>query len=190
MKIMVDQKNRLLVHICCAPCAALPLKALASADYSVGGLWFGPNIHPAAEWELRRGSVELMSAQLGVKMLWEGEPKQEQWAQMSEKSKDERCQECYLIRLNETAKLAAKNGFDAFTTSLTISPYQDHDKIKAAAFAAAQIHGVDFIYRDFTSLYRDGIKYARENGWYVQKYCGCILSYYESDHKKKPLLYV
>ena len=78
--------------------------------------------------------------------------------------------------MEETAKYAAANGFDSFTTSLLISPYQNHEMIISVGQAMGEKYGVEFLYRDFRPLFRDGQDYAREHGMYMQKYCGCIFS--------------
>ena len=76
----------------------------------------------------------------------------------------------------ETAKFARDNGYDAFTTTLLCSLYQDHDGIKAAGEKLAKEFGVEFLYRDFRPAFREGQEIARENGFYMQKYCGCVFS--------------
>ena len=89
---------------------------------------------------------------------------------------DGRCGYCYRVRMEETARYAAEHGFDSFTTSLLISPYQNHEAIVAVARAMGQEYGVEFLYRDFRPLFRAGQDFAREHGFYMQKYCGCIFS--------------
>ena len=89
---------------------------------------------------------------------------------------DARCGYCYRVRMEETAKYAAENGYDSFTTTLLISPYQNHEMICAVAKAMGEKYGVEFLYRDFRPLFQAGQEYAREHGFYMQKYCGCIFS--------------
>ena len=80
------------------------------------------------------------------------------------------------MRLFETAKTAAENGFDSFTSSLFISPYQNHALMQEVAERAAKEYGVEFLYRDFRPYFRAGQDKARELGFYMQKYCGCVFS--------------
>jgi predicted adenine nucleotide alpha hydrolase (AANH) superfamily ATPase len=87
-----------------------------------------------------------------------------------------RCHKCYTLRLEKAAKYAVENGFDAFTTSLLVSPYQKHDLIKELGDHYASEYGVEFIYRDFRPGFRQGQQMAKDMGLYRQKYCGCILS--------------
>ena len=87
-----------------------------------------------------------------------------------------RCGKCYEMRLFETAKYAAENGFDSFTSSLFISPYQNHELMKEVAERAAAAYGVEFLYRDFREVFKAGQAFAREHEFYMLKYCGCVFS--------------
>ena len=89
---------------------------------------------------------------------------------------DNRCGYCYLCRLEKTAKYAKENGFDAFTTTLLISPYQDHDMLVKTGEMLENKYGIKFLYRDFRPGFREGQNEARSLGLYMQKYCGCIFS--------------
>ena len=99
---------------------------------------------------------------------------------------DGRCTWCYEHRLEETARFAAENGFESFTTTLLASVYQRHDLIAAAAERFAKQYGVQFLYRDFRPNFRAGNQRARELGFYMQKYCGCVFS--EEDRYQKQIL--
>ena len=94
----------------------------------------------------------------------------------SEPEVRKRCVICYRMRLEKTAAYAAKHDFDAFGTSLLISPYQQHDTIRRIGEEAAAQYGVEFFYRDFRPLFRRGQNEARTLGLYMQKYCGCLFS--------------
>ena len=87
-----------------------------------------------------------------------------------------RCAFCYRVRLEKTAAAAKEAGYPAFSTTLLVSPYQDHELIRQIAEEAAARNGVEFLYRDFRPLFREGQKEARARGMYMQKYCGCIFS--------------
>ena len=86
--------------------------------------------------------------------------------------------------LAEAARAAKEGGFDAFTSSLFISPYQKHELMRDVAYLAAEENGVTFYYQDFRPMFRDGQARARELGFYMQKYCGCIFS--EQERYQKP----
>ena len=96
-----------------------------------------------------------------------------------------KCVKCYEMRLFETARQAAEGGFDSFTSSLFISPYQKHELMREVAERAAAEYGVQFLYRDFRPGFRAGQQEARERGFYMQKYCGCVFS--EEDRYRKQL---
>ena len=98
---------------------------------------------------------------------------------------DHRCQYCYACRLGRTARYAAQNGFTHFSTTLLVSPYQDHEGIVQAAQRYAAQYGVEFLYRDFRPNFREGNRRARELGFYMQKYCGCVFS--EQDRYQKQI---
>jgi len=205
--------KRLLMHVCCAPCSGSILQHLIEEGFFISASWYNPNIHPLAEWQNRLDSVEKMALDMNIKLYKSEEYQLKNWIntqfediKLSEKcqindivnaqfedtqlpkdiSIKKHCSYCYEIRMNHTAELAAKEGFDYFTTSLLISPYQNHDAIIDAANRAARKHHVAFLYRDFRPYYREGRNLARAKAWYMQKYCGCIYSYSESDHPKKP----
>ena len=88
------------------------------------------------------------------------------------------------MRLFAAAAYAAQNGFDSFTSSLFISPYQNHELLKEVAERAADEYHIRFQYRDFRPLFRQGQEKARELGFYIQKYCGCVFS--EQERYLKP----
>ena len=98
---------------------------------------------------------------------------------------DERCEVCYRLRMEEAARTAAEQGLSSFTTTLLISPYQNHELIAAVAEKAAAAHGVTFLYRDFRPYFREGQQIARDSDFYMQKYCGCIFSEEERYRRKK-----
>ena len=99
---------------------------------------------------------------------------------------DNRCTYCYETRLRKTAEFAAEHGFKQFTTTLLASVYQKHELIAAAGERFGKEFGVEFLYRDFRPNFRAGNQRARELGFYMQKYCGCVFS--EEDRYKKAIL--
>jgi predicted adenine nucleotide alpha hydrolase (AANH) superfamily ATPase len=194
MSEIVRTDARMLLHICCAPCAGVPSRMLLEEGFELFGFWHAPNIHPMEEWEHRRESVERLALLCGMPMFWSEDFRQQEWqerfardaAAQHQGTANARCGYCHALRMEATAKLAAEQGIPLFTTSLTISPYQNHEAIREAGERAAARHGVAFVYRDFRPWYREGINLARAEGWYIQKYCGCLFSHAASDHPKKP----
>ena len=92
---------------------------------------------------------------------------------------------CYRVRLEQTAKFAKENGYDSFSTTLLVSPYQNHEALKQVGEELAEKYGLEFVYRDFRVGFREGQTKARELGLYMQKYCGCVFS--EEDRYSKQI---
>lgn len=178
----------LLLHICCAPCAAGVIKGLNSdGNFKYTGFYYNPNIHPEVENQMRYNSVVSLSKDECFDVIFNNEIMLEYWKEKLDPEKSKRCGICYALRLDKTAQTAKEKGFDAFTTTLLVSPWQDHEKIIETAQAAAKKYDISFFYRDFRPYYREGKNEAYKRGYYLQKFCGCVYSYNESDHKKKPL---
>ena len=178
-----------LMHICCAPCANRPIDLLRSEGMGVTGFWFNPNIHPYTEYQARKRTLEEYSKEIGMKLVIGGTYDLRTFITNVADNIDGRCAYCYRVRMEETARYAAENGYDSFTTSLLISPYQNHEAIRATAQAMGEKYGVEFLYRDFRPLFQAGQEFARAHGFYMQKYCGCIFSeedrYMAAKRKKK-----
>jgi len=182
---------RLLLHCCCGPCATACVESLTAEDITPTLFWYNPNIHPLAEYQNRRDAFIAFAAAKelttegrgGFKKEGSGEQSEDEYGEQvflsgigGETEAPKRCELCYRMRLEQTAAYAVKNGFDAFSTSLLISPYQQHDVIRRIGEEAAARYGVVFIYRDFRPLFKQGQAQARALGLYMQKYCGCLYS--------------
>lgn len=175
----------LLTHICCAPCSIACIQSLRAEGLEPTGLWYNPNIHPFTEYRARRDTLKDYAASIGLALEVEDIYGLRPFVRAVAGDIDGRCRVCYELRMEETARFAATHGFEAFTTTLLISPYQNHDLLRQTAEAAAARHGVAFLYRDFRPLFRDGQQQARELGLYMQKYCGCVFS--EEDRYRRKL---
>lgn len=178
---------KLLMHLCCGPCGSAIVESYAGTDTQTTGFWYNPNIHPMAEHQKRLESALAMTSFFGVPIIDQSEYGLSLW-QDSTRTRLEQCMFCYDLRLVKTAEYAVLNGFDAFTTSLMISPYQNREAIIAVGTAIGQQLGIPFLAEDYRPLYRRSRELARGQGWYLQKYCGCMLSWFESDHPKKPMV--
>ena len=166
---------KLLMHMCCAPCSVYPVEVLQKKGIELEGFFYNPNIHPLEEYSKRRDNVERFSLKKGLRIHYSNDFKQEVWEGYSG-LEIERCTMCYDMRLEKAASFAAENGFNAFTTSLLVSPYQKHELIRELGEKYAVRYGVEFHYIDFRSGFRQGQQQAKEMGLYRQKYCGCIVS--------------
>lgn len=178
----------MLLHACCGPCSMYPQEYLQNDNTGYKMLWFNPNIHPEFEWERRLDNLRKAAEHFNVELLEEGICLEDYWKGKTYLNEyASRCAMCYDIRLDFTACYAAEHGFDSFSTTLLVSPYQQHDLIRSVAESKAEKYGVRFAYYDFRPGFRQGQNMARDIGLYRQKYCGCIFSLEESDFKEKIL---
>jgi predicted adenine nucleotide alpha hydrolase (AANH) superfamily ATPase len=138
--------------------------------------WYNPNIHPFTEYRSRRDALVQYAKALGLTLILQDEYGLRSFISGVYPGFDQRCAYCYRLRLEKTAAYAAEQGYEAFSTTLLISPYQKHDLIRETASRAAEKYGSSFVYRDFRPLFRRGQGAARGLGLYMQKYCGCIFS--------------
>ena len=180
---------KLLLHICCAPCSLMCIETLRNQEgLSPDGFWFNPNIHPFTEYRSRRNCLREYAQEIQLPLLEKNDYALRPFIREVAGDIENRCLKCYEIRLGETAKFAAENGYDAFTSSLFISPYQRHETMKELAQQAAEKFGVQFFYRDFRPFFKEGQEKAREKGFYMQKYCGCVFSEEERYIKSKKII--
>jgi predicted adenine nucleotide alpha hydrolase (AANH) superfamily ATPase len=175
--------KRILLHVCCAPCATYCVKRLRELEFGqVIGYWFNPNVHPFSEHELRRETLDRYAQEIDLPVLWE--PGYEivdfMRAVHGRERFRERCRICYRLRLERTAQAAARGGFDAFTTTLLISPYQDQAALRELGQEVAAAHGVEFFFENFRRGWADHGRMTRERGLYSQRYCGCVYSEWEA----------
>ena len=177
-----------LLHICCAPCANQPIEVLRGDKIEVTGFWYNPNIHPYTEYRARRDCLRDYAAKIELPVIEKNDYALRPFVRAVAEDLDHRCGKCYEIRFFEAAKAAAEGGFDSFTSSLFISPYQNHELMIETAQRAAHAYGVEFLYRDFRPYFNSGQDFARENGFYMQKYCGCVFSEEERYIKSKKII--
>ncbi len=184
------KKPRLLIHSCCAPCSSYVLEYL-SAFFEITVLYYNPNIYPKEEFskrldEQRRlcrempqsGTVEVLDLGYDPKEFYEAAKGLE-----NEKEGGARCEKCFRLRLLKTAQLAKEKEFDYFTTTLSISPLKDEQKLNEIGKEIAEKIGVSYLYSDFKKRngYKRSIELSREYNLYRQNYCGCIFSQ-KNDH--------
>ncbi|VVB89455.1 putative BCR [uncultured archaeon] len=174
---------RILVHICCAPCFTYPHKFLIEEGHDITGFFYNPNIHPYSEYKNRMETLEKYAEIKGTRVIYRNDYDLEKYLRGSLDSED-RCRFCYTYRLTEAVKQAHILGFEAFTTTLLISPYQKHEMIAEVGKKLADEYGIAFFYEDFRKGYRESREIARGLGLYMQKYCGCIFS--EKERYFKP----
>lgn len=176
--------NKILLHICCAPCSVAVIKQLKEEGFAPTGYWYNPNIHPYEEYKARRDTLIEYAKSIKLPLHIKEEYGLDRFTKAVADHIDRRCAFCYTVRMEETARAAKELGFPAFTTTLTVSPYQDHKLIHECAEKAAARHGVKYLPYDFSPRFREGQAEARELELYMQKYCGCIYSEEERFAKK------
>jgi predicted adenine nucleotide alpha hydrolase (AANH) superfamily ATPase len=180
---------KLLLHVCCAPCSVACIRALGDEGIEPVLFWYNPNIHPYTEYLSRRDTLRNYAENLGLSLVMEDlyglRPFLAGLAGGKNFSPDRRCSFCYRLRLEKTAAAAKEGGFDAFSSTLFISPYQNHELLREEAALAAKTCGVELLYRDFRPLFRSGQGEGRRLGLYMQKYCGCIFSEEERYTRRK-----
>jgi predicted adenine nucleotide alpha hydrolase (AANH) superfamily ATPase len=147
-------------------------------DIEPTALFYNPNIHPLEEFKHRKETMKQYAENWGVlPVIYDDEFDQDAFMEkFKDASKDQRCEYCYRRRLERTAQIAKEKGFDAFTSTLMISPYQNQEMIKRLGEEAAKKYKIEFLYEDFRSGYREGRRQALGMGLYCQKYCGCEFS--------------
>lgn len=188
-------KPKLLLHVCCAPCSTYVIKLL-SEEYDITALFYNPNMSDADEYdkrvkELRRFVTEAEFAKNTKIVIKEYAP--EVFYEMSRGLEDEpergrRCYECYRLRMEEAASYAKENGFDIFTTTLSISPHKNAGWLNEIGNCLSQKYKIDYMYSDFKKKngYLQSIQLSKEYNLYRQNYCGCIYSKNASlDQNKK-----
>jgi predicted adenine nucleotide alpha hydrolase (AANH) superfamily ATPase len=183
---MENRSNRLLIHCCCAPCSSAALLHLKER-FELTFFFYNPNIFPKDEYEKRKEEIIRISEKENIPLIignynhikwlksasiWEDEPE-----------KGRRCIFCYNERLTETAIYSDLNGFDFFSSTLTLSPHKDADIINKLGNEISKKYSVNYFETNLKKKggYDYSIRYSKENCLFRQNYCGCELS----QHKKR-----
>ncbi len=179
----------LLLHACCGPCSTVAVPAWRERGVEPVGWFENPNIQPAAELDRRLESMRRFSRATGLELVVPERGRDALgWRAWTESlacaSPDERCAACLRLRLGAAGRAARELGFARFSTTLTVSPYQRHDLIRRAGEAAAELHGVCFVYLDGRDRFRDGYAESRRLDLYRQPYCGCAASKWDAWHER------
>jgi len=171
--------NTVLVHSCCAHCAAYTVEYWRQQRYEVSALWYNPNIHPYMEHQHRLQAMQSLAQEMKLPLIViEGYGIIDYFRQVVG-HESERCQYCFRLRLSKTAETAREMGFDAFTTTLLISSHQKHDLLRETGDDVARERGIDFLYADLRKRYSDSRRMTKPLNLYRQQYCGCVYSDWE-----------
>jgi len=176
----------ILAHICCAPDASYVVELLQN-DHRVTGFFYNPNIWPGDEYDLRLTETKKVGRLLGFDVV-EGEYDQDHWLKLTDRFKEEpekgrRCDICYAVRLDRTARKALELGLPAFTTIMSISPWKKADVLNRIGRLTGWKYNLQFLEGDFKKKggFQKSIEISRRYGLYRQNYCGCVYS--RRDHK-------
>lgn len=184
----LEKENRvpsLLLHSCCAPCSSYVLEYL-SQYFRITVFYYNPNIYPESEYEKRILEQQELIAKMDLKhpvSFLAGEYDREKFYEMARGMENlreggARCMKCYELRLTETARRAAEGGFDYFTTTLSISPLKNAQKLNEIGVRVGQEAGAEYLVSDFKKKngYKRSVELSGEYGLYRQDYCGCEFS--------------
>jgi epoxyqueuosine reductase len=171
--------SKVLIHLCCAHCAAYTIAHWRKEGLETSGFWYNPNIHPFTEHNNRLESIKKLAENLCLPLIIAPDYDMLEYFRRVAGHESERCRYCFELRLIKTAATARENGFDAFTTTLLISPHQKHETILAIGNKVATEQGVEFLYTDLRKRYSDSRHITKPMDLYRQQYCGCVYSEWE-----------
>ncbi len=178
----MDNKKYLLLHICCAPDASVPVPDLLSEGWQVKGFFYGSNIHPNYEYIKRLEALRTLIKYTGIDCEIV-EYNSDEWLEKisgleNEPEGGRRCEKCFEIQLEAGACLAKKLGIENFSTTLTISPHKNVNLINEIGERVSALHGITWqnrIWRKNNGFLRS-VRASKELGLYRQNYCGCTFS--------------
>ncbi|MBF0274657.1 MAG: epoxyqueuosine reductase QueH [Nitrospinae bacterium] len=176
-----EQTPSLLLHICCAPCSPYILQELKK-NFSLSCFFYNPNIHPEEEYDFRYKELVALTEEYGLP-LEKGSYNTKAWFALNGKlgnlpEKSERCDNCIQLRLETAAKKAQEEGFDFFSTVLSVSPHKDAEKINLMGKNLSTKYGIPFLYADFKKKngFLNTLTLSKELNLQRQNYCGCTFS--------------
>lgn len=198
MSHLVEQnKKKILLHVCCAPCSSHVLQLLEE-EYNITVFFYNPNITAEEEYIKRIEELKRFVAVAPFTkdvIVEEGKYEPNEFFVMSEGLENEpergsRCYKCYEMRMRETALYAKEKGYDIFTTTLSISPHKNAAWLNEIGQKLSEEIGIEYLYSDFKKKdgYSNSIRLSKEYGLYRQDYCGCIYSMRQAEERKKNTL--
>ena len=173
--------KKLLLHSCCGPCSTAVIERLKD-DYDITIFYYNPNIDTLEEYLHRLNEEKRYCKEVGIKVIEQGYSNQDFLDNVkgleNEKEGGARCPVCFKIRLQKTAQVALKLGFDCFGTTLTVSPHKNAELINSIGKAVEKEEGIEFIEGNYKKKdgYKRSIELSKQFNLYRQNYCGCIFS--------------
>lgn len=191
-----QNQQKLLLHVCCAPCSSYVLEYLYS-KYNITAFFYNPNITIWEEYEKRIRELKRFVREAPFAknvVVVESVYNPDKFIEISKNLENEpergiRCYKCYELRLRETAIYALEHKYDLFTTTLSISPHKNAEWLNEIGMRLSDELGIDYLYSDFKKKngYSRSIQLSKEYGLYRQNYCGCVYSKNEADKRKNSL---
>ena len=187
------ERPRLLLHVCCAPCSTACLERLTEA-FSLDCFYYNPNIEPESEFGRRYAELVRLTGLMPLREqpgIIQGAYDHERFAALAKGLETfpeggERCARCYRLRLEATAEAARAGHYDYFTTTLSVSPYKNAEKLNTIGAELAEQYGVRYLFSDFKKQdgYLRSIRLSAEYGLYRQDYCGCVYSQRQAEERR------
>ncbi len=174
-----------LLHSCCGPCSTYTVVRLREQSLEPTALWYNPNIHPFIEHNQRLEAMQSFAERAEVPLVIVEGYEFIRFLRLMSGHEGDRCADCYRLRLGRAAAEAHQRGFPVFSTTLLISPFQDHERLREVGQEVAREHSVEFYYEDLRPGFPESRRLAKELGLYRQQYCGCIYSEWERYAKAK-----
>lgn len=188
------RRPRLLLHVCCAPCSSYVMEYL-SHHFDITACFYNPNISPKSEYDYRAQELVRLTQEMPLSSPVHCRIEDYHPSDFiaiakgleNEPEGGERCTACYRLRLTETAKIAAAEKYDYFTTTLSISPLKDAVRLNTIGGELAEEYGIPYLYSDFKKRegYKRSIRLSSEFDLYRQDYCGCAFSKAEAERRKE-----
>lgn len=176
-------ESKVLLHSCCAPCSGAIIEIILTANIELAIFFYNPNIHPRREYDIRKTEIARFAEKLGVPII-DGDYDCDVWFVRTkglerEPERGQRCTVCFDMRLEAAAHYAFEHGFSVFTSSLGISRWKDLQQVSNSGRRAAACYP-NLVYWDCNWRKDGGVTrmagIARREGFYRQKYCGCVYS--------------
>lgn len=188
----LDSRKRILLHSCCGPCSSYVITFLVKY-FDITVYYYNPNIYPETEYLHRKNEqirlINLLKNDYNIDYI-DTEYDYKEYLNFVNvipfnKEGDKHCYNCYLYRMDKTASVAVENGYDYFTTTLSVSPYKKSDYINEIGQSLEQKYGIKYLYSNFKKQdgYKKSIELSRKYDLYRQNYCGCVYSLQTQENK-------
>ena len=176
MSHTANTKQRVLMHVCCAPCSIYTLKRLREEGMYVSGYFYNPNIHPYTEFRKRLSTLQVYAGHAALPLEIDDAYDLGTFLRGALEYGKDRCLFCYRFRLERVFEKGIDEKADAVTTTLLYSKYQRHDEIRKIGEELSDSYNIPFLYRDFRIGWKEGVVESKALNMYRQQYCGCIFS--------------